>query len=158
MKSTFIISESEMVAAMKVHAIENRLTRVILSICCIALVIAGALTELKILFWGVALAGLTGYAVVYFFATPFNAKKQFKENKLIKHEIDIEIEESGIRFSNNAGMSFINWSDFLKWKAGNGMYLLYITSNMFQMIPFRAISDLELFNEQLAKNIGPRNA
>lgn len=156
MKSTFKITEEDMVSSMQVHTKGKKITRTIMSVCGILLLIIGPMTNSTILYWSAALGGFCGYMLVYFVVTPFTAKKQFRENKLLKQDVEINIEKDGITFKNNSSKSFINWSDFLKWKTGKGMYLLYITSNMYQMIPFRAVDDNELFNEQLEKRIGQK--
>jgi hypothetical protein len=65
------------------------------------------------------------------------------------------LSEQGINFKSESGESKLQWSDIHKWKYGKGIYLLYITSNMFHMIPSRILSNESEFSKLLGEQIGP---
>jgi hypothetical protein len=70
----------------------------------------------------------------------------------------MEISDQGFSISNSYGQSLIPWKDFVKWKEGQELFLLYRSDVMFTMIPKRLIStenDLQTLREQLARNNVP---
>lgn len=49
------------------------------------------------------------------------------------------------------------WSDYLRWKEGGKCFLLYMSDNLFQIVPkrfFHSDSDIDTFREMLTMRIG----
>ncbi|QSX32473.1 YcxB family protein [Shewanella avicenniae] len=152
------MTESEVVNAMKLNGRGSNKTLVALVIVGLVLALVGTFTEHKALGFGGAVGGLIGYFSVLFLLIPFNAKKQFRQNRALRAEITMLLLEQGINFKSESGESNLQWSDIHKWKYGKGIYLLYITSNMFHMVPSRALSNEAEFSKLLGEYIGPRKA
>ena len=158
MTCSYKLTESEVVNAMKLNGRGSNKTLVALIIIGLMLVLVGTFTEYKGLGFGGAVGGLIGYFSVMFVLIPFNAKKQYREHRALRTEITMLLLEQGIHFKNDSGESKLQWSDIRKWKYGKGIYLLYITSNIFHTVPSRALSNENEFSNLLGERVGPRSA
>ena len=158
MTCSYKLTESEVVNAMKLNGRGSNKTLVVLVVIGLLLVLVGAFTEYKTIGFGGAVGGVIGYFSVLFLLMPFNAKKQYRQNRALRTEITMHLLEQGINFKSESGESNLRWSDIHKWKYGKGIYLLYITSNMFHMVPSRALSNESEFSKLLGENLGPRSA
>jgi hypothetical protein len=139
MSCSYKLTEAEVVKAMQLHGRGTNKTLVALSIVGVALMPLGIFTDYKAIGFGGAVGGLIGYFAVLHLLIPFNAKRQYKQHRALKNEIRMALSEQGIDFQGESGESKLQWGDIHKWKNGNGVYLLYITSNMFHMVPSRAL-------------------
>ena len=124
----------------------------------IVLVLLGVITEYKAIGFGGVAGGAVGYCTVLFLVIPFNAKKQYEQNRALRAELSMHLSENGISFGAETGESNLKWSDIHKWKYGGGIYLLYITSNMFHMVPSRALVNEKELTKLLSEYIGPKKA
>jgi hypothetical protein len=158
MSCSYILTESEVVKAMQLHGRGANKTLVVLSIAGISLMLLGALTNYRAIGFGGAIGGLFGYFVVLYLLIPFNAKRQYKQQRALRNEISMALSVQGINFESESGESKLQWEDIHKWKKGKGVFLLYITSNMFHIVPSRALSNENELSILLTKNIGPRKA
>lgn len=158
MSCSYKLTESEVVKAMQLHGRGTNKTLVILSIVGIALLLIGAFTNYKAIGFGGAVGGLIGYFAVLYLLIPFKAKRQYMQHRALKNEIHMALSEQGINFKSESGESKLQWSDIHKWKNGEGIYLLYITSNMFHIVPSRALSNENELSKLLGQNVGTRTA
>ncbi len=156
MTTSYKLTESDVVNAMQLHGKGSNNTLFILIIIGIVLVLTGIFTEYRGLGFGGAIGGIIGYFSVLFLLIPFKAKKHYRQHKALRNEITMLLSEQGINFKSESGESKLQWSDVHKWKHGKGVYLLYITSNMFHMVPSRALSNEKDFSKLLSKHIGPK--
>ena len=154
MLCSYKLSESEVVKAMQLHGRGSNKTLAVLIIIGIAFVLIALLTKYKALGFVAVAGGIIGYLSVQFISTPIRAKKQYRQHRALRNEITMSLAEHGINFVSESGESKLQWSDIHRWKLGNGVYLLYITSNMFHIIPVRAISNRNEFDELLSTHIG----
>lgn len=154
---SYKITETEVVNAMRIHGRGSNKKRVFLAVIGLMLVLVGAFTEYKAIGFGGAVGGVIGCFSIHLLFIPFNAKKQYSQNRALRFEITMSLLEQGINFKGDSGESNLLWSDIHKWKYGKGIYLLYITSNMFHMVPSRALSNENEFSRLLGENIGPRS-
>ena len=152
MSCSYKLTESEVVKAMQLHGRGTNKTLVVLSIVGFALILLGAFTDYKAIGFGGAVGGFIGYFAVLYLLIPFNAKRQYKQHRALKNEIHMALSEQGINFKSESGESKLQWSDIHKWKNGKGIYLLYITSNMFHMVPSRALSSENELIKLLSQN------
>jgi hypothetical protein len=158
MSCSYKLTEPEVVNAMQLNGRGSNKTLVALVIVGVALVLVGIFSEFKALGFGGAVGGLIGYFAVLFLLIPFNAKKQYRQHRALRNEITMLLLEQGISFKSESGESKLQWSDIHKWRYGKGIYLLYITSNMFHMVPSRVLSNESEFSKLLGEHIGPRKA
>ncbi|MFC3150759.1 YcxB family protein [Litoribrevibacter euphylliae] len=156
MECSYTLSESEVVKALQLHGRGTNKTLIVLAVLGIALILLGMFTKFKFIGFGGAIGGLVGYFVTMFLITPFNAKRQFKENRSLRGELTISFSDEEVGFKAETGESKLSWSDIHKWKLGGGMYLLYITSNMFHMVPLRALENENELSSLLLKHVGPQ--
>jgi len=158
MLCSYKLSESEVVKAMQLHGRGSNITLAVLVIIGFAFVLIALLTKYKALGFVAVAGGIIGYFSVQFILTPIKAKKQYRQHRALRSEITMSLTENGINFASESGESRLQWSDIHRWKLGNGIYLLYITSNMFHIIPARAISKKNEFDELLNTHIGAKCA
>ena len=158
MSCSYKLTEPEVVNAMQLNGRGSNKTLVALVIVGVALVLVGIFSEFKAVGFGGAVGGLIGYFAVLFLLIPFNAKKQYRQHRALRNEITMLLLEQGISFKSESGESKLQWSDIHKWRYGKGIYLLYITSNMFHMVPSRVLSNESEFSKLLGEHIGPRKA
>ncbi|MCF6226058.1 MAG: YcxB family protein [Xanthomonadales bacterium] len=158
MDGSYKLSKTETVQAMQLHGRGARSTLIILCFIGITLVLAAVFTEYKIIAIGTVVGGVSGYFLVLFCLIPFNAKKQYKQNRALRNETTMKITEQGVNFKSESGESKLKWSDIHKWKSSGGIYLLYITSNIFHMVPSRALPNEETLEILLNNNVGSKKA
>jgi len=156
MSCSYKLTEPEVVKAMQLHGRGTNKSLVALSIIGFILLLLGVFTDYKAIGFGGAIGGFIGYFAVLYLLIPFNAKRQYKQHRALRDEIHMTLSEQGIDFKSEFGESRLQWSDIHKWKNGKGMYLLYITSNMFHMVPSRALSAENELSELLNQNVGAR--
>jgi len=158
MTCSYKLTEAEVVSAMQLNGRGSNITLVALVLVCVALVLVGFFTEYKAIGFGGAVGGVVGYFSVLFILIPFNAKRQYRQHRALRNEITMLLSEEGIDFKSESGESKLQWCDFHKWKYGKGIYLLYITSNMFHMVPSRALSSESELSKLLGEHVGPKKA
>lgn len=158
MNCSYTLTESEVVKAMQLHCRGERSTLVVLVLVGTAFVLLGIFSEYKSVGFGVAVGGLIGYFSVLYLATPFNAKRQYKQNRALRAEMSMHLLSQGLGFKAETGESKLQWSDVLKWKYAKGIYLLYITSNMFHIVPSRALTNENELTHLLDEHIGAKKA
>lgn len=140
MEFKYILTEGEMISAMKLHGKGSKFARVALIFLGIALILTAILTSHKLLPLLVLTSGIAGYLVPYFILIPYQAKKQYKELKSIQSEITMIIESDGIKIETTIGNNNLDWSHFKKWNSNEHIIIIYITSKMFYMLPQRVFS------------------
>jgi len=158
MNCSYTLTQSELVKAMQVHGKGTKRTRVVLALVFFGLVLLGAFTQFTVLCLGAAVGGTIGYFSVLFLVIPFNARKQYNQNRGLRSEMTAQISEDVVYFKAHTGESKLQWNDIHKWKYGGGMYLLYITSNMFHMVPTRAVENKNELDQLLSRSVGPNKA
>lgn len=155
---SYTLTECEVVKSLQLHGRGTNTTLIALSILVIALILLGIFTQWKTIGFGGAVGGLIGYFATVYLIIPFNARRQFKQNRALRVEMVLSLSEQGIVFKAEAGESKLQWGDVHKWKYSSGIYLLYITSNMFHMVPSRALDDENELSSLLLKHVGLRKA
>lgn len=158
MNCSYKLTEPEVVRAMQLHGRGANKTLIVLFVVGVTLVLLGAFTDYKAIGFGGAIGGLIGYIAVLNLLIPFNAKRQYKQHRALRNEISMTLSEQGINFKSESGESKLQWNDIYKRKNGKGIYLLYITSNMFHMVPSRALTNENVLSKILSENIGPKKA
>ncbi len=158
MNCNYKLSEAETVKAMQLHGRGAKSTLIILCVMGIILVLTAVFTEYKVIAISSLVGGVLGYFLVLFGLIPFNAKKQYKQNRALRNKITMEMTDQGVNFKSESGESKLKWNDIHKWKFSSGVYLLYITSNMFHMIPSRVLQNKETFEAFLNNNVGEKKA
>jgi hypothetical protein len=101
----------------------------------------------------IIIAFLTIISINYLYI-PYQIKKLFMQNKGGQLPFVMEIEEKTINIRNEMSNSTRLFSDYIKWKEDEKIITLYISDNMFTMIPKRFLSDEQilLIEETLRNN------
>lgn len=158
MNCSYKLTEAEVVSAMQLNGRGSNKILTALVTVGTALLFVGIFTEYKALGFGGGVGGIIGYFAVLLLLIPFNAKRQYRQHRALRNEITMLLSEQGINFKSESGESKLKWSDIHKWKCGKGIYLLYITSNMFHMVPLRALSNESELSKLLGEHVGPKKA
>jgi hypothetical protein len=98
------------------------------------------------------------YFAVLLLLVPFTAKKQFEQNTTLKNEISMELTEQGVTLKSGPAETELLWSKIHKWKFDHGIYLLYVTKNIFYIVPSRALTDETALATMLNNHVGPKKA
>jgi len=157
MTCSYKLTEAEVISAMQLNGRGSNKTLVVLVIIGVVLIFVGVYTEQKSILFA-SVGGLVGYFLVLFLLIPFNAKRQYRQHRALKNEIFMLLSEQGINFKSESGESKLQWSDIHKWKYGKGIYLLYVTSNMFHIIPSRSLSNEIELKKLLSEHVGSKKA
>src|ERR1700754_1842440 len=106
------------------------------------------------------LPGALGYmAFSVFILIPRNVRRSYSQRKDLHHEISMVITNAGIESHTERGNSMKPWSDYLKWKEGKSVFLLYLSDQMFQMVPkrfFAAHEDIDVFRGMVRQSIADK--
>lgn len=158
MSCSYKLSETEVVKAMQLHGRGSNMTLTVLVMIGVALSLVALLTKYKALGVVAVSGGVIGYLSVQYILAPIRAKKQYRQSRALRNEITMSLAAHGIDFTSESGESRLKWSDIHRWKFGSGVYLLYITSSMFHIVPEKAISNKNEFNDLLNANVGAKCA
>ena len=158
MDFSYTLTKPEVVKAMQLHGRGANSTLAMLSIVGIVFVLLGIFTDYKTISFGGAAGGFISYFTVLLLIIPFNAKRQYKQNRALSSEMFMHLSEQGVNLKAETGESNLQWNDIHKWKYGKGIYLLYITNDMFHVIPSRALTNENELVNLLGECIGPRKA
>ncbi len=88
------------------------------------------------------------------------ARFAFKRDFAKLPQTETVISDSGIVFAGPNGSSNFNWSAFARYTESKHLFLLYPQSNIFNLIPKRALApdDLLQVREILQRNLGAKSA
>jgi hypothetical protein len=80
--------------------------------------------------------------VVYVIASfgigiPYRSRRSYKQRKDLQRECTFDPSESGLGFRAENVQAVKPWSDYLKWKEGRSLFLIYMSDNLYQVIPKR---------------------
>ncbi len=95
-----------------------------------------------------ALLTFLGYLVFHgAFVLPMKWKRIFGQQKSLRIPYRLEITEEGITGKTENMQGTNPWTDYVRWKEGNGVFLLYWSDALFQVIPGRFFSTDEQIME-----------
>jgi hypothetical protein len=97
------------------------------------------------------IGGLIGcfviYAALQYIYTPWKARRVFRQHKSLQRGHTMSWNLDGIQAKSQNGESFTSWSDFIRWKEGEYLFLLYISDLQFHMLPKRVFSSEQELND-----------
>ena len=106
------------------------------------------------------LPGILAYlAFVAFVWVPGKVRRSYSQRKDFQHEIRMMVTSAGIEARTEQGYSEKPWSDYLKWKEGKSVFLLYLSDQLFQIVPkrfFVARGDIDTFRGVIRQSIGAK--
>ena len=89
----------------------------------------------------------------------YKAIRVYRQHKALQRPIHLESTAVGLYGENETGHSTTPWTDYLRWKEGKTLFLLYVSDQMFHIIPkrfFNSESDITEFRNVLAANVRRR--
>lgn len=98
--------------------------------------------------------------ITKFVLIPSIARKRFKQHKALQRPYTLSWSKDALTIKSETGENNTPWSDFLKWRENEHLFLIYVTNGLFRMIPKRAFSDSHAateFGQLLHEKIGPRS-
>jgi hypothetical protein len=123
------------------------------------LVVVGlAVTRESSWHWPVILLVPGLYLLIFFLVwVPWRTRRTFRQQKRLLVPIRLEIAHDGMRTSTQFSDVRLPWDGFLKWREGSGVFLLYYSDHLFQIVPVRFFSTLEessAFRAVLVEKVG----
>lgn len=157
MTCNYTLTESELINAMQLSRKGSYKARIILFIVStVLLILISIFTKYSEIGIYAFVGGLIGYFISIFLIIPYSAKKQYRQRRGLRNNINMNFSEQGINFKSEHGESIWQWRDIHKWKYSKSIFLLYISSNMFHIVPSRVLHDETEFKKLLNKHIGSR--
>jgi hypothetical protein len=105
-----------------------------------------------------ALLAFLGYLFFYLaLVLPNKWKRIYRQQKSLRMPYRLEITEEGISGKTEKMQGSNPWSDYVRWKEGNGVFLLYWSDSLFQVIPLRFFAtegQIESFRGLLREKVG----
>ncbi len=95
-----------------------------------------------------------------FVLIPRKARTRFRQSKGLQRLCTISPEKDTLNIQAQTGYSNIPWSDFLKWRENEYVFLIYSPNGTYRVIPKRVFLDPnagETFRQTLQEKIGPEN-
>lgn len=96
-------------------------------------------------------------ALVFGLWLPYRIRRTFKQRKDLQRSCSFTATPEGLRFASEGVEGVKPWGDYLKWREGRKVLLLYISDGHFQMIPkrfFESGEALSAFRTLLESKIG----
>lgn len=90
----------------------------------------------------------------------YKAIRIYRQRRAMQRSIRLEPTDTGLFSKSETGHGITPWSDFLKWKEGNGLFLLYVSDDMFHIVPkrfFNSEDDISEFRKILTTNVSQRS-
>jgi YcxB-like protein len=88
---------------------------------------------------------------------PYKSIRSYRQRKNLQRETYFVASDNGLMGQNENGYMTTPWGDYLKWKEGRGGFLLYVSDELFQVIPkrfFQSESETAAFREMLRAKVG----
>jgi hypothetical protein len=122
---------------------------ILLLISILPLIIQGGASISEILI-SVLLPNLLLLATVYFgisIARNFAIKRAWNSQTGMKSEMSVETFEDGLQINTALSESKMKWLIYTHWRETPNLFMVYQSSNCFNLFPKRAFSDDEQINE-----------
>lgn len=78
---------------------------------------------------------------------PLKWKRIYRQQKSLNRPFSLEVTEQGISAKSENMEGNTPWAGYQRWREGNGVFLLYWSDVLFQIIPFRFFQNGEQMKE-----------
>ena len=84
-----------------------------------------------------------------------NAKRQFRNTPSSHGQIELEVQDVGLRFRSVSTDGSVSWKHFIKWIEDESVFVLFSSPQIFVLIPKRAFGadQLPVFQQSLRQKI-----
>jgi hypothetical protein len=89
-------------------------------------------------------------ALLFFVWFPRKVRRSYSQRKDFKHEISMVVTSDSLEMRTEQGYSVKPLTDYLKWKEGKNVFLLYLSDHLFHIVPkrfFAAHEDVDSFRD-----------
>ncbi len=87
-----------------------------------------------------ALGGLLYLILSFGIWVPYKARRTFRQYKAIQAPFTWRITDAELHVESERGSAVVPWSDFIKWRRGCGLFLIYPNDSIFHLLPDRLLS------------------
>ena len=82
------------------------------------------------------------FFIVWFLAViaigiPYRCRREFEQRKDLRHPFTFTADEKGLHINSSTLSATKPWNDYLKWKEGQAVFLLYMSDRTFTIVPKR---------------------
>ena len=109
-----------------------------------------------------SMVGIATYlALMFGVGIPWRCRRTWRQRKDLQRACWFVASSAGLRSASESVQADKPWSDFLKWKEGRHVFLLYMSDHMYQAIPKRFFSsqdELVAFREFVSAGVARRVA
>lgn len=91
-----------------------------------------------------------------FVLVPRRVRRSYAQRKDLQQDISMTVTSDGLETRTERGYNLKPWDDYLTWKEGKSIFLLYFSDQLYQMIPKRFFStsdDIDAFREILRNSV-----
>jgi hypothetical protein len=166
----YVLSYEELKAALKTHQLVSIKWRGLLIFWAIVIAILAILSfqfgdpnypwhQFAAMTGGGIIGSGIVIAALYWLANPYHARRQMKQSIGLSDEIGFTYHEDGVEFNAEHGDTRLKWHELHQWAENKQLFLLYISGQLFMMLPKRALGAEDLMKvRQMLNDKGPKQA
>jgi hypothetical protein len=149
MNITYKLTQDEYLQAVHLHYKRGKrriLTLAIYALVALLIVIVGTdfsntreiITNMIAAFFSISF-----YILFVRILSTYQAKSVYQKSTTLHSKVTLHISGKGIKLDKNHNNASIPWNAFSKWKKDERFYLLYTNPRQFNVIPIRAMSEMQ---------------
>ena len=160
------LSESDFLSAQRLHHKWSSAkwlaaggTSLLAVAACGALIMTGRPRGLGVILLCGVFGAWIGGAVTRFGYIPWKGRKVFRQQQALHRPFEMSWDSQVLTCRNATGESRIPWSDFVRWKENERLFLLYVSDVLFQLVPKQIFPNQDAvtaFRRVLAEHIVAR--
>ncbi len=90
-----------------------------------------------------AFFSISFYVLFVRMLSAYQAKNIYQKSPILPNKVTLHVSGKGIKLDKNRNHASIPWRTFSDWKSDGKFYLLYTNPRQFNVIPARAMSEIE---------------
>jgi hypothetical protein len=103
-------------------------------------------------------AGLAVVLLVFrFIIFPLSLRRNYRQNKMLHHEITVALLDEGVQFTAPDGSALLLWKNIFKWRCNDDYVLIYQMPRLFHLVPGSVAAqgfDMARLKAALTQNVG----
>lgn len=110
---------------------------------------------------GGVIGGLGARFILLHLVMPRRARRIFAQQKSLHGEIDYQWDDDALTIKTERAQARMLWSDYIKWRENERLFVLYQSDIVFNLVPKRLFSDASQrddFHRILATRIAPKKS
>ena len=81
--------------------------------------------------------------ILRYWTVPRHARRAFHQQAAFHHPVRIEWDEQQFRLDSKNGTSRLDWSDIFAWHPARDIILIYLSAQLYHLVPARAFATAE---------------